>query len=281
VSSLEGVGSQAAQPLPTQRLWVWAQALLEERGPLITGSAAVLVFLLAWEFMLPLTGVSRFFLAPPSAVADAAVRLFSSGEIYPHLAVSAYEVGMGLGLAILVGVPLGVLMGRVQFARNVGEPFLMALYATPSVALLPLLIIWFGIGAGSKIVLIFLGAVFAIVVNTEVGVRSVEARLVETVRSFTGNGWHVLTKVELPWALPFILAGMRLAIGRAMIMMVVAEMIMSSRGLGFLIMKFGSSYDTASLLVGIAVVVATSTALTQLLRLLETRLTPWLATEER
>jgi ABC-type nitrate/sulfonate/bicarbonate transport system permease component len=123
---------------------------------------------------------------------------------------------------MVIGVPLGVLTGRDRFARHILEPVIMAMYSAPVVALLPLIIVWFGIGLWSKAVLIFLGTVFALIISTEAGVAGVDRRLVETAQSFTATRLQVLTKIVLPSAIPVVLAGVRLAIGRVLVMIVVA-----------------------------------------------------------
>ena len=153
----------------------------------------------------------------------------------------------------------------------------MAKYSSPTVAFLPLLIIWLGIGIWSKVALVFLGGVFVIIINTEAGVANVDKRLIETARSFTANEGEILLKIVAPSALPFIIASMRLAIGRVLIMVVVAELYASTAGLGYLIFQAGAMYDTAMIFVGVVILAASGIVFNSFLRSMERRIAPWMA----
>ncbi len=258
----------------------WVRLAWREHQAALVGTATMLLFVSAWEALTRSGTVNPLFLSSPSLVVERLTRLFATGEIWPHLRASGEEVGLGFGLAILVGVPLGVLIGRVRLVRYALEPLLMAKYSTPTVAFLPLLIIWFGIGQGSKVILIFLGALFIIVMNTEAGVSHVDPRLVETVRAFGANQFQVVTKLILPAAAPFVLAGIRLGVGRVLIMLVVAEMFASTAGLGFLIARGAANYDTSLVFAVVTLLGALGVVANQGLRALEHSLTPWTATAE-
>ncbi len=247
----------------------------------ITRSASVLLLLSAWEAFARSGSVNPLFLSSPSQVFARLVDLFRTGTIWPHLTISVQEMALGSALAILVGVPLGLAMGRVTLVRHALEPIIMAKYSSPIVAFLPLLVIWMGIGLWSKVTLIFLSAVFVLIINTEAAVGTVDRRLVETARAFTANEWQVLTKVVLPSALPFILAGLRLASGRVLLGMAVAEMFASTAGLGHLIFEGAAMYDTTLVFAGVALLAGTGILLNQALRTLERRVAPWQETEDR
>ena len=241
----------------------------------ITRTIAVVIFFGVWEWSVRSGGVSPLFLSSPSLIAERLVEVFADGSIWPHMAASGEIAFWGFLFSVLFGVPLGTLMGRSRLARDTLEPFIMAKYSSPTVAFLPLLIIWLGIGAPSKIALVFLGAVFVIIINTEVGVSTVDRRLIETARSFTASELQILIKVVAPAAVPYIVAGMRLAIGRVLIMVVVAELYAATAGLGYLIFQAGASYDTAMLFVGVAILATTGIVLNSLLRGIERRAAPW------
>lgn len=241
----------------------------------ITRTIAVVIFFGAWEWSVDGGGVNPLFLSSPSLIAQRLIEVFADGSIWPHMAASGEIAFWGFLFAVLVGVPLGTLMGRSRLARDTLEPFIMAKYSSPTVAFLPLLIIWFGIGAPSKIALVFLGAVFVIIINTEAGVSTVDRRLIETARSFTATELQILVKIVGPAALPFIIAGMRLAIGRVLIMVVVAELYASNAGLGYLIFQAGAAYDTAMIFVGVSILATTGIVLNSLLRGVERRIAPW------
>jgi ABC-type nitrate/sulfonate/bicarbonate transport system permease component len=237
--------------------------------------AALAIFLGAWEATSRVGLIDPLFASSPTLIVEKFIEMFSDGSIWPHIAASAQVIAMGFGLSVAVGVPIGLVMGRVPLVAATIEPFVAALYASPQVAFLPLLIIWLGIGFSSKVALVFLGSFVIVLVNTETGVTQVDPRLVETARSFTARERQIMTKIVLPSALPFIIAGMRLAIGRALVMVVVAEIYASNKGLGYLIFQAGGMYDTAQVFVGVGILAAAGVAFNAALRALERRLAPW------
>jgi ABC-type nitrate/sulfonate/bicarbonate transport system permease component len=226
---------------PASKLSVWWA-----RGSTLS-ALSVVVFLGIWQFVTSAGLIEPIFLASPLAIAKVAYeQFFITGDIYPHILVSLTEAFIGFALAIVFGVLLGLAMGRFERVREVLEPFVMALYSTPSVALLPLFILWLGIGLWSKVLIVFLGGVFAILVNTIAGVRGTNQRLIETARAFTASETEVFLYIILPASMPFIVAGIRLAIGRVLISVFVAELYASNRGVGFLITQAGTTYNTPS-----------------------------------
>jgi ABC-type nitrate/sulfonate/bicarbonate transport system permease component len=245
------------------------------RTPLTRGMAAI-VFLGVWEWVVRAGMVDPLFLSSPSQVAVRLVQVFADGTIYPHLWATGMTAFWGFLLSCLVGVPIGVLMGRSVLVRDTLEPFIMAQASVPTVALLPLFIIWLGIGISARIALVFTGAVFGIVVSTEAGVSNIDRRLIETARSFTATEWAILWKIVLPAAIPYIIAGMRLAIARVLIMVVVAELYASTAGVGYLIFQAGASYDTSMIFVGVVILAVAGMALNAFLRAVERRIAPWL-----
>jgi ABC-type nitrate/sulfonate/bicarbonate transport system permease component len=232
----------------------------------------VLAFLILWQFVTSTGIIDKIFLASPWAIASVAYEMFFvTGEIYPHILVSLKEATLGFAFAIVVGVALGLAMGRFEGVRRAVEPFVMALYSTPSVALLPLFVLWLGIGLWSKVLIVFLGGVFAILVNTVAGVRSVNPRLVETARAFTATEAAIFIYIVLPAATPYIVAGIRLAIGRVLISVFVAELFAANEGIGFLITQAGATYNTALMFVGILLLTFTGMILSQILSFIEDR----------
>jgi ABC-type nitrate/sulfonate/bicarbonate transport system permease component len=254
-------------------------AIWKKYRTVITRTVAIAVFLLAWEASTRWGGISPLFLSSPSAVVERTLKVFMDGSIWPSVLATANVAAWGAFLAVAVGVPVGVLMGRSLLLRDTLEPFIIAVSSAPIVAFLPLLIIWLGIGATSKIALVFVGAVFVIIVNTEAGVRQIDFRLIETARSFTASEAQILLKIVGPAALPFIIAGMRLAIARVLIMVVVAEFYAATVGLGYMIFQAGSQYDTTLVFVGVALLAGTGVVCNALLRAAERRIAPWMHTE--
>ena len=266
---------ESAQHRPTLRGSPSLPTLLSRHRTLVTRTIAVTTFLFVWEAMVRWGGVSPLFLSSPSAVVLRLIHVFADGSIWPNIRATA-QVAFGGGLlAVVVGVPLGVAMGRSTVVRDTIEPFVIGVSSAPIVAFLPLLIIWLGLGAPSKIALVFIGAVFVIIVNTEAGVRQIDRRLIETARSFTASEAQILLKIVAPGALPFILAGMRLAVARVLIMVVVAEFYAATAGLGYLIFQAGSQYDTTLVFVGVVILAGTGVLCNAALRGLERRVAPW------
>ena len=241
----------------------------------LIGTVSMLIFLAFWEMSVALEWVNPLFTSSPSLIVRAGYEMFADGSIYPHLAVSGQEFLVGYGMAIVIGVPLGILMGWYGRINAVLDPFVSALYATPRIALLPLIMIWFGIGIMSKIAIVFLGAVFPILVNTITGVRTLNADFVKVARSFGASDRQIFLTVALPSSVPLLLTGLRLGLGHALVGIVVGEMYGATHGLGFLIATSGARFQTDKLMVGIILIAAAGVALTELLRLIERRFERW------
>lgn len=256
------------------------QKYLEYRRPIL-GLASVIGMVVIWE--LALTTVipyDPFFFTKPSLIAEAFREQMVAGALWHDLAVSSRAFLWGFALAVLVGIPVGMVMGwrrRVEYSL---DPFLTALYASPLVALAPLIIVVFGIGLFAKVFLVFLLSVFPFIFNTFAGVKSAEPLLINVVRSFGGKEKDLYLKVILPWTLPYIVAGARLAIGRGLVGIIVGEFYAASEGIGFAISKFGDTYRLPEMFVGILIMSIVAVVLTELLRKLEGMLAPWRAGEE-
>ena len=236
--------------------------------------ASLIVILAAWE--LYGRSVNRLLFAPISSIAQVAVEIIGSGELWKYLSLSLVVLLQGLGLAVIVGVPLGVLMARVHFVDVILEMYVSALYSTPLVAIVPLLVLWFGFDTLAKTVVVFLFTVFPLILNTYQGVRNVEANLLEVARSFSSSERQIWGDVVIPSALPYILIGLRLAIGRGLIGMVIADFYMAVSGIGYLVNQYANSFQTAKLFVPILTLMVMGVVLTQGAKILEKRMTPWL-----
>jgi ABC-type nitrate/sulfonate/bicarbonate transport system permease component len=241
----------------------------------LLGTIAVAVFLAFWESAVQFGWVNPLFTSSPSRIFAAAVQMFADRSILYDLQVSGFEFAVGYGLAIAVGIPLGILMGWYRRLNAVLDPFVSALYATPRIALLPLLMIWFGIGFASKIAIVFLGAVFPILVNTITGVRTLDADFVKVARSFGANDWQLFLTVALPSSVPLLLSGLRLGLGHALIGIVVGEMYGATHGIGFLISVSGARFQIDKVMVGIIIIALAGILLTELLRVIERRFERW------
>jgi len=241
----------------------------------LLGTLSMLVFLALWEGAVRGGLVNPLFTSSPSRIVAAAIEMFADESFYGHLEVSAEEFFSGFGLAIVVGVPLGILMGWYSRVNAILEPFVSALYATPRIALLPLVVIWFGIGIASKVAIVFLGAIFPILVNTITGVRTIDADFIKVARSFGATDRQMFLTVVLPSAVPMLLTGLRLGLGHALVGIVVGEMYGATQGLGYLIAVAGARFQTDRVMVGIILIAGLGVALTELLRAIERRFERW------
>lgn len=239
------------------------------------GGGAVLAFLLLWEIAMPLKLVTVAEISRPSLVVKAFFELTAAGEVFQQLVVSMKEFVLGFALAIAVGVPLGVLFGRWRILNLLFDPVLMALYTTPRLALMPLLVVWFGVGLGATVAVVFFGVVFPIMVNTAVGIREVDPMWVRAVRSFGGNEWDVFTKVLLPGSVPPIMTGIRLGVGRGLLGVVVSEMYAGTEGIGYQIDLYANTFRVTELIALIAIVSILGFILVNLVRLVENRVRQW------
>jgi NitT/TauT family transport system permease protein len=215
------------------------------------------------------------FMSAPSLVFNAAIQLFSSGEIFNDLYVSGIELFWGYLLSALFAIPFGIMIGWYKKVSHIFDPFVNAMNATPRVALLPLVIIWLGIGILSKVGIIFLGAVFPILINTRDGVKTTPHNLLTAARSFGASEWMIFKTVVLPSTIPFILSGLRLGLGRAIVGVMVGELYAATAGIGFMITVAGATFQTDKVFVGVAVFALTGMLGMELLTRVEKRFSSW------
>ncbi len=201
--------------------------------------------------------------------------LFVTAEIYPHLYASSWIFLHGMLLATLVGVPLGFLMALSPVVRDYVNPWMTALYTTPRIAFAPVLLLWFGIDIASKIIIVFLGCVFPILINSFYGMRVVSREFVEVGRSFRLSRGGLFLKILLPASVPFILAGLRLAVGRGLTGVAIAEWFGATEGLGYMIFFAGQTLNIPILFVGVAVFAILGILGFQILKIIEELATPW------
>lgn len=223
--------------------------------------------------------VDRVFMSYPSAIVEAVPAMLRRGELQHQFLVSVEALLIGVGLAIFFGTLLGLLMGRYRFLDLLLDVQISALYSTPNVALIPVLMLWFGLGMLSKVVIIFLAGFFPIIVNTYAGVRNVSRGLVEVALAEGASEAQIFGKIIIPASLPFIMTGIRLAMGRSVVGMVVAEMFTAVSGLGGAIVVYGNSFATDKLFVIIIVLALLGVGLTESVRWLEKRMAPWKESE--
>ena len=242
----------------------------------ILGAAGVTIFLIVWELVgNVLQLINPMFMSAPSLIAKAAIDLFASGEIYNDLYISGTELLGGYLLSAVVAIPFGIMVGWYKKMSYIFDPFINAMNATPRVALLPLVIIWLGIGILSKVGIIFLGAVFPILINSRDGVKTTPANLLTAARSFGASEWMIFKAVVLPSTIPFILSGLRQGLGRAIVGVMVGELYAATAGIGFMITVAGATFQTDKVFVGVLVFALTGMIGTELLAKIEKRFDKW------
>ncbi len=202
-------------------------------------------------------------------------RLGISGELWYHIVISAAEFALGYVIASIIGVALGVAMASNDSAKQALQPWIAGLYATPTIALAPLFILWLGIGIWSKVLVVIFLVLFPVTINTEAGLRTTSERLIEMLRSFGASRRQMFIKVSLPSAVPFILAGLKLGIGRGLIGVVVAELFGSRAGLGRLISQSADAFNMPELFAGVVILAIAGIVMTAGFGWLEKRLVPW------
>ena len=212
---------------------------------------AVLGLVIAWEALARTGRVPVLFLPSPLGVLAEGWEMLRSGELLGHLTASLQRLVLGFALGGAAGVVVGVAVGFFAAAEAVGTPLLAATFPIPKIALLPLLILWLGLGEPSKVAVIALGVFFPMAINTFTGVRQADPLLVRAAVAFGARRWSVIRKVILPSALPMIFAGLRLGAGTALLLLVAAEMIAVESGIGFLVLHAGNIMATTKLMVGI------------------------------
>lgn len=248
-----------------------------ELRPLPVKLVTFVIVLGGWEILGRY--VNPLFLSSPSAIVLAFVDLLRSGELPAAILTSLLGFVLGVAAAIVVGIALGVAMGRIRLVEYVLEPYVNALYSTPSIALIPLFILWFGVGLFSKIVIIFILSVFLVVINTFTGVRNLSQSVFDVGRAFSASERQIFWKIVLPAALPFIMTGLRLAVGRAILAMIVAEFFTAISGLGGMIVKYANFFQTPKLFVPIIVVSLMGVCAVEIVKRVERKLAPWKETE--
>ena len=239
---------------------------------LVVSTISVAAVLAAWELAPRLGLVDPFFTSRPSLVLAAAVDVVRSGTLLRDGIVSLSEFAIGFVLALAVGVPLGLVLGTFETLRFLLDPPIMAVYATPQLALLPIFVLWLGIGMSSKVAVVLVGASIPIIVNSIAGVRQVDRSLVVAARSFGATRLDVFRSVILPASLPAVMIGIRLGLSRAVLGVVVAEMYVSQDGVGNQIMRLGSAFRVDRLLVYVLLVSTFGLAATTAIRRIEERL---------
>jgi taurine transport system permease protein len=267
--------SLSAESLATEQ----GAAFIARHRSALLGTLAVAVFFAVWQAIFLFVPLNPLFFTTPEQIAVGFIDLVESGDLLQDLAVSAVPFGLGLALAAIVGVPLGIVMGwraRVGYAL---DPLMTVFYASPLAALAPLLVIFFGVGISGKTIIVFSLAVFPFIFNVASGVRAVDRLLINVVRSLGGRERDIYVKILLPSVLPYMVAGARIAVGRALIGVLVGEFFAASEGIGYAISRFGDIFAIDRMFACILTVMVIAVVLTEGIRFAERAAFPWRASQ--
>jgi NitT/TauT family transport system permease protein len=265
------ISVDAANTLTTNRLWQRSRQLASDW----LGVLGIVLFFSSWELATRLEILNPFYFPPFTAILLKGYELFADGSIWDHMWFSLTNFAVGFVVSVVLGVLLGIPMGWYKNVCKTFDPLLSGIYATPLIALLPLIIMMFGLGPISKIIMTILAAVFPILINTMVGIANTDHRLITMARAFGAKDNQIFRKVSLPGSLPFIVAGMRVALGRALVYIVVAEQYGAATGLGYLSSVAAQRFQMAAMFVPIVIIAGLGAGLNELLKSLERRLDKW------
>lgn len=244
------------------------------------GFYSILGGLLLWEILTRLLLENELLIPPPSSVLRSMWKLGSSGQLNPHLFATLFEFVCGFSTACVFGILLGYLMGRYRWFDDIMDPWVATLYSIPVIAFVPFIIIWFGIGLLSKVIVVFKITAVAIMLNTAAGIKNIDPTWLELSKSLRLNSWETTYKIRLPGALPYIITGMRLGVGRAMLGVIVAELMAANAGLGYLLRDASETWDSPKLFVTVILLAAMGMGSFSLIKKVEQKLSPWRETAE-
>ncbi len=228
-----------------------------------------------WQWFGSSDDTHELFASYPTKVVVTGWQLITNGELTGDVIISGREFLYGFVLAIIIGIPFGILMGWYRPVEALLDPLVNFFYATPRIALLPLMIIWLGIGIKSKIAVVFLGAVFAVLINTLTGVKNLDEALLKRARSFGASDFQIFRTIALPGSVPFVLSGLRLGLGHALVGVVVGELYASTAGVGYLIAVAGNTFQTDKVMVGVLIIASMGVLFTTLFKRIENHFQSW------
>ena len=241
--------------------------------PNVVRTLSVAIFLAVWEYF-GLT-VDPLFLAAPSKIVEAAIELIRNGELLSAFLATFYPFAIGMAITIIGGIIIGVAMAQWRLLEYILDPFINALYAIPRIALVPLIMLWAGLGVGGKVVILVSIAIFPVIINTFSGIRDVRGSMLEVGHAYGATKSQIFFKIVLPATIPFVMTGIRLAVGMGIIGIIVGEFFTAQTGLGGMIVTYANVFATAKLFVPIIVIGVMGVVLTELVQALERRLSRW------
>ncbi len=246
-----------------------------QRKDILRGFISVVGGLLIWEILTRLLLENELLIPPPSSVVRSLWNLTVSGKLTPHLVATLLEFTYGFTTACVIGVIVGYLMGMYKWFDEVMDPWIATLYSIPIITVVPIIIIWFGIGMISKVIVVFKITAVAIILNTAAGIKSIDPVWLEVSKSLRLTSWETTYKIRFPAALPYIITGMRLGVGRALLGVIVAELMAANAGLGYLLRDASETWDSPKLFVTVILLAAMGLISFNLIKRLEQKMAPW------
>lgn len=250
-------------------------AFLEKKTPVYVSVLGILGILVIWEVLSRMGVVSPTYVPAPISIVTAGWGMLLSGEIHQNVLASLYRIASGYAIGVCIGIAAGLLLGFFRWVDAIVTPIIYSLYPIPKIALLPLFILWLGIGETPKITIIAVGVFFPVVINTYSGVRNVDPILIKAAVTFGAKPVNVIRKVILPASLPMIFAGLKLSAGYTMLLLISAEMIAADKGVGAMILHYGNLMMTTNLMVGIVILSVWGLLFNRTLAWAERKLLPW------
>jgi NitT/TauT family transport system permease protein len=245
------------------------------RKDILRGCISIFAGLLIWEILARLLLENELLIPPPSSVLRSFWRLAVSGQLNKHFAATLLEFTYGFATATIVGIVVGYLMGMHRWFDEVMDPWIATLYSIPIITVVPLIIIWFGIGMVSKVIVVFKITAVAIILNTAAGIKNLDPMWLELAKSLRLSRWETTYKIRFPGALPYIITGMRLGVGRALLGVVVAELMAANAGLGYLLRDSSETWDSPKLFVTVTLLAVIGLLSFNLIKRLEQKIAPW------
>lgn len=245
------------------------------RKELLRGGISLFGGLVIWEILARLLLENELLIPPPSSVARSLWKLTMSGQLNKHFAATLIEFAYGFSTACIAGVVIGYVMGIYKRVDEIMEPWIATLYSIPIITVVPLIIIWFGIGMVSKVIVVFKITAVAIILNTAAGIKNLDPVWLDLAKSLRLSGWETTYKIRLPGALPYVITGMRLGVGRALLGVIVAELMASNAGLGYLLRDSSETWDSPKLFVTVFLLAAIGLVSFNLIKRFEQRMAPW------
>ncbi|WP_438392006.1 ABC transporter permease [Caballeronia sp. DA-9] len=248
---------------------------LQAFGNIALAAGVFIALLGLWEFAARTNLVDPLFSSSPSRIVTASSEMLRGGDLPRNLAASAQVFGVGFGLAVAFGVPIGVLLGWFKPVNRAFSPLVSVLYTTPHIAMMPLFIIWFGLGLGSKVALVLLSAIFPLIVNMQVAMTNIDREFTAVGRAYGATQWQLFRTIALPSSVPFLLTGLRLAVGRALLGVVAAEVFGGSTGIGYMIEYDGATFRIDDVFVGVVIIAVFGVVMNRALHYLNRKVDGW------